>query len=139
MDLEHCVLFNREKISFYKSINLISNFNNDTLNWKQFCAVKFQLFQFNFHLNLKTDLDFQHFFDVCNLFLINKTNSYEINLKNCTLLNSQNINDSLTVEDSFNFLSFKVLTNFMYLLTMIMLLTLFIPMFFVIVCIKDLR
>ena len=37
------------KYIFYKSINLISNFNNDTLNWKQFCAVKFQLFQFNFH------------------------------------------------------------------------------------------
>ena len=127
------------KYIFYKSINLISNFNNDTLNWKQFCAVKFQLFQFNFHLNLKTDLDFQHFFDVCNLFLINKSNSYEINLKNCNLLNSQKIEDILTVEDSFNFLSFKVLTNFMYLFTMIMLLTLFIPMFFVIVCIKNLR
>jgi Leucine-rich repeat (LRR) protein len=119
------------KYIFYKSINLLTlNFSfEDEFRLK--CDLVFHLFQFNVHLNLRTDNDNDLFFDSCQKVLIEKGNYFKNTKKKCFAnidFNDGEDENEIDLPDSLT----KIFSNFFYLLTMGLLFTLLGPFFFMI-------
>ncbi len=74
-----------DKYIFFKSLNLISEkvSFNDEASVKSKCDLVFHLFQFRLHLNLKTDFEYELFFDSCKNVLINRENNFNHNKRKC--------------------------------------------------------
>ena len=69
---------------FYKSFNLVTA--RSILSYNELplkCELTFRLLQFNIHLNLKTDSDFELFQKTCQDYVIAKKNYFECTLKRC--------------------------------------------------------
>ena len=127
------------KYVFYKSINLLTvNFTfNDNLQQK--CDMVFRFFQFNVHLNLKTDDMFDIFYSSCQSIIIknefNFNHTYNYFFINCdsresyVFLKLEQIDVESLVKLTSNFR--KVFSNSYYLLTMSLLLALFVPVFWI--------
>ena len=76
-------------IVYYRSINLITSSLNSS------CDIKLLFLQSNIHLDLKTDFQFDKFYERCNLFLIKNENSFTMKKNICgTLLFNNTINTS---------------------------------------------
>jgi Leucine-rich repeat (LRR) protein len=120
------------KYIFFKSINLISlDFKiNDSLDLK--CDIMFNLFQFKIHYNLKTDYDNDLFFDHCQKTLIKRNNSFNHTKRNCIV--TFEFNDKEEEQNEIVSLHpvLKVLSNFYYILSMALIMTLLIPAFCII-------
>jgi Leucine-rich repeat (LRR) protein len=120
------------KYIFYKSINLITldlKFN-DSLNLK--CDLVFHLFQFKVHFNLKTDYDNDLFYDSCQKILIKRENSFNDNQRKCfATLELRNKDEEQNKIDSLHPI-LKVLSNLYYFLSMILILSLLVPAFYMI-------
>jgi len=117
---------------FFKSINLISpdlKFN-ESLNTK--CDLVFHLFQFKIHFNLKTDYDNDLFYDSCQKILIKRENNYNHSKREC--LANYEFNDHAEEQSEIVSLHpfLKVLSNFYYILSMLLILSLLIPAFYMI-------
>jgi hypothetical protein len=120
------------KYIFYKSINLLtSNFKfNASLDFK--CDLVFHLFQFKIHYNLKTDFDNDLFYDSCKNNLIKRENKYIHKKRKCFAnFEFRNKEDEQNKIDSLHPI-LKVLSNVNYLLSMILLLSLLVPAFYMI-------
>jgi hypothetical protein len=127
------------KYVFYKSINLLTvNFSfNDSLQYK--CAMVFRFFQYNVHLNLKTDENFDTFYSSCHGIIINKefnfNHTYNHFFTKCdsresyVYLKLEQIDVESLIKLTSNFR--KVFSNSYYLLTMSLLLALFVPVFWI--------
>jgi Leucine-rich repeat (LRR) protein len=128
------------KYVFFKSINLLTvNFSfND--NFSQKCDMVFRFFQFNVHLNLKTDENFDNFYSSCQSLIITKEFNFNHTYnhfftKKCdsresfVYLELEQSNAENLVKLTSNFR--KVFSNSYYLLTMSLLLALFVPVFWI--------
>jgi Leucine-rich repeat (LRR) protein len=119
------------KYIFYKSINLLNlNFSFEH-EFKSKCDLVFHLFQFNVHFNLRTDYDNDLFYDSCQKVLIEKGNCFKKTQKNCLVnvyYNEKEDEIEIDLPNSFT----KIFSNFFYLLTMGLLLTLLGPFIFMI-------
>ena len=106
---------NQGKYVFYKSLNLLVDLINNTNS----CDLKFQYLQFKVHFNLKLDQEFEQFFDDCKQNLSIQSNSYANTLSSCGKGNKNGKDESLNEIDSFVTRGLvRVLSNFVYLLTM---------------------
>jgi hypothetical protein len=120
------------KYIFYKSINLITlGFKfNDSLDSK--CDLVFHLFQFNIHFNLKTDYDNDLFYDSCQKILIKRENTFTHNKRKC-FVNIEFIDkENEAFVDSLHPI-LKVFHNWIYLLSMVILLSFLLPIFYMII------
>jgi len=120
------------KYLFDKSINLLTlNFSFDnSLNMSK-CDLIFHLFQFKIHFNLKTDYQNDLFFDSCQSTLIKRYKSYNHNKMKCfDKFEFNDINGEREIESLRSFL--RVLSNFYYLISMVLILSLLIPTFLMI-------
>ncbi len=116
------------KYTFYKSINVISNNFSFDESLKSKCDLVFHMFQFNVHYNLKTDFMNDLFFGSCQKALIEKGNTFQFNLKKC--FKTFKIIDNEDSESVYNLHPIlKVVTNFYYLLSMALILSLVVPVF----------
>jgi Leucine-rich repeat (LRR) protein len=125
------------KYVFYKSINLLTvNFSfND--NFAQKCDLVFRFFQFNVHLNLKTDEMFYIFYETCKTSLIYRENNYNFTqgrIKKCVFNHSYiqtNFNDEqILIKTTSTFR--KILSNFYFISTMSLLIIFLGPVFYLI-------
>ena len=119
------------KYIFFKSINLITlNFSlNDNLKSK--CDLMFHLFQFKIHFNLKRDHENDLFYNSCQSVLISKENNFNHNKRKC-FSNFEFVDKEEENEIPLLHPIFRVLSNIYYLLTMILLLILLCPVFYMI-------
>jgi len=124
------------KYVFYKSINLLSlNFTfNATLKIDQ-CDLVFHLFQLKIHMNLKSDKSFELFLESCEMILIKNENKFNRNKEKCNenfdwRYEEIEVSENGLIDSKNNFL--KVFSNFYYLLSMISLLILLGPAFWMI-------
>ena len=65
---------------FYKAVNLITEERNFSVSS---CELTFHLLQFMVHLNLRTDEEFDIFYETCHDILTNKTNNFKLNFRKC--------------------------------------------------------
>jgi Leucine-rich repeat (LRR) protein len=119
------------KYIFYKSINLLTmDFSfNDSLYSK--CDLMFHLFQFKIHLNLKTDYGNDLFYDSCQKILIKRENNFNHTKRNCISNFDFSDKEEESEIDSLHPI-LKVLSNFYYLVSMSLILSLLIPAFYMI-------
>ena len=84
------------------------------------CDVTFNLLQFKIHLNLKTDQDYEAFYEKCKYTVLSKDNHFKSNLKEvCTVIvvhKSFDLEDNVVISGQKLFL--KVITNYIYLFSM---------------------
>ena len=114
----------KNKYTFYKSINIITN-NQFELD----CDLIFQLFQFRIHLNLKTDYENELFYEKCKMSIIKSTNTFVRNQMECfDEIISSNENSQDSIQDFKNHSS-NILTDYVFYIVMIMLLSLLGPIF----------
>ena len=115
------------KYVFYKSINLITNnFSFDSDSLKSKCDLMFHFFQFKIHFNLKTDYENDLFFDSCQAFLIETENNYNHNYRKC--FQNFEFHDKEDIKNRKLVHPFlMILKNYFYLITMILLLSLLVP------------
>jgi insulin-like growth factor-binding protein complex acid labile subunit len=120
------------KYIFYKSINLITlDFKfNDSLDSK--CDLVFHLFQFKVHFNLKTDYDNDLFYDSCQKILVKRENSFTHNKRKCFVNIEFFDKENQAFVDSLHPI-LKVLHNWIYLLSMAILLSFLSPIFYMII------
>jgi Leucine-rich repeat (LRR) protein len=120
------------KYVFYKSINLLTlNFSFDDGSPHEKCDLMFHLFQFKIHFNLKTDYENDLFYDSCQIVLIKRDKNYNHNRVKC--LADFKFNDKVDEHEIKSLHSIlKVVSNFYYLLSMVLLMSLLIPSFFLI-------
>jgi Leucine-rich repeat (LRR) protein len=119
------------KYIFFKSINLLSmNFSIiDDLRLK--CDLVFHLFQFKIHYNLKTDFDNDLFYDLCHKVLIDRENNFNHNKRKCfSNFEFTDKQDEKEIELLHPIL--KVFSNFYYMLSMTLILSLLSPAFYMI-------
>jgi Leucine-rich repeat (LRR) protein len=113
-----------DKYLFYKSINLLT-FAGDQVridNNESECQLRFRFLQFKIHFNLKSDYENEIFYEKCQNALIKKENKF-YNSKNICLKTSNSISYEIeTQSDKETSKIFLVLSNGVYLLTMIALL-----------------
>ena len=120
------------KYIFYKSINLLTLDFSFEQNPIRQCDLVFRFFQFNVHLNLKTDYSNDLFYDFCGKILIKKENGFNQNLKKCSS-NSMFVDEGDIKSGDFYIHPFlKVISNVYYLICMSLLLIYFGPIFFLI-------
>jgi len=124
------------KYVFYKSINLLTiGFGfNESLKMK--CDLVFSFFQFNVHLNLKTDESFEFFFSSCQYVLIKSENSFiqtQNHLKMCDFdhVSNEEKESQTSILISINIIQ-EIFSNFYYLFTMALLMSLFCPLLYMI-------
>ena len=96
------------------------------------CELTFQFLQFKIHLNLKSDYEYERFYEKCKDFLIKVSNNFNSSLKSC-------FNDVLLREkDKNDFYETNLITSFMtdyfFLLTILAFLSLMGPVT-VLICI----
>jgi hypothetical protein len=115
------------KYLFYKSINLLTLKSENDLD----CELTFQFLQFKIHLNLKTDFENERFYEKCKDFLIKDSNNFESSLKSCfnDILVGYKKEDNQPSEAN---LFITLMTDYVFLLTIIALLSLFVPVSFLI-------
>jgi hypothetical protein len=119
------------KYIFYKSINLLTlNFSfNELFDFK--CDLMFHLFQFKIHFNLKSDYDNDLFYDLCQKILIKRENSFNHNKRKCFPKYEFNDKEEESEKDSHHRIS-KVFSDFFYLFSMALVLSLLGPAFYMI-------
>ena len=119
---------------FYKSLNLIT----ETFKTTNICFLTFHLLQMKIHLNLKSDYENELFYDMCQDVLVGLSTTFGSNLQQCHLKNDNHrsrwFESKNEVEFSFFASSsfYLVFTNFIFDLTLLFLLSLFIPILFLI-------
>jgi len=109
------------KYVFYKSINLLT-FNNET---DLDCELTFQFLQFKIHLNLKSDFQNERFYETCKDFLIKYSNKFNNSMKSC--FNHILLREKVDYKISEANLFILLMTDYVFLLTIIALLSLFGP------------
>jgi len=122
------------KYIFYKSVNLIYlgfKFNDSLKNLK--CYLMFHLFQFKIHFNLKSDYDNHLFYDSCEKILIKSENIFNHNKKNCLAnLVFDPKEEDIEMFSPINRI-LEVFSNFYFLLSLLLILTLIVPSFYTII------
>jgi hypothetical protein len=123
------------KYVFYKSINLLTlNFtfgHFDDVSAK--CDLVFNLFQFKIHFNLKFDESFHKFVDSCDMVLIKNENKFFKTKRKCNESFELSSGDEEEYDHIYTQHPFlNVLFNTYYLISMILLLTLLCPFFYLI-------
>ena len=74
----------KTKYKFFKSINLLTDDLESSYYDANQCELKFSLFQFRIHFELKSDYENELFYEKCrDYYLINKLNSFYNNYKKC--------------------------------------------------------
>ena len=124
---------NQGKYVFYRSLNLLTSLSMETV--VNMCDLKFEYLQFKVHFNLKYDVEFERFFEECKMSLLTDFNSYTNTLSSCLKTNNKNITKGKTSEAINSFVKSaiaSVLSNFVYLLTMFVLIAYLGPIFFLI-------
>jgi Leucine-rich repeat (LRR) protein len=121
-----------KKYIFYKSINLLTLDFSFKESYGSKCDLMFHLFQFKIHFNLKTDYDNDLFYDSCQKTLIKRNNSFNHNKREC--LANFEFNDKEEEETQTEPLDpvLKVMSNFFYILSMALFLSLLAPGFYII-------
>ena len=119
---------NNGKYKFYKSINLISN--EIIIFDEEFCELTLEFLQFKIHWNLKKDIENEFFYEKCKKNLIQTKNNFNHSLRKC-FNNFQiiDIGNSDENEVKQKELIIKILSNGVFILTLILLLLLFVPIF----------
>jgi Leucine-rich repeat (LRR) protein len=109
------------KYIFYKSINLLTLNSENDLD----CELTFQFLQFKIHLNLKSDFENERFYEKCKDHLVKDSNNFLNSLKSCfNYIFVRGKEDyKLTESNLFQIL----MTDYVFLLTVIVLLSLFGP------------
>jgi Leucine-rich repeat (LRR) protein len=116
---------------FYKSINLISLEFSFNASFDLKCDLTLELFQFKIHYNLKTDYEVELFYDFCQTVLIKRGNNYNHTKRKC--LSNFEFEDREEENEIDQLPSIlKVLSNFYYLLSMALILSLLLPSFFMV-------
>jgi len=116
----------KSKYVFYKSVNLMTV---TTVNETSACELTFHFLQFGLHLNLKKDFENEAFYEKCKETLTVKENTFENNYKKCfTDLLNQDTSHELTFDSKKNSL-FRIFTDYVFYLTMFLLLSLLGPVF----------
>ena len=118
----------RNKFKFYKSLNLITQQNQDEFD----CDLIFHLFQFRIHFNLRTDYEYEQFYEKCKYSLIRKRNSFNSNQMKC-LDESKITNEIINSEKEENNRLINILTDFAFYLIMALILSLLGPVFLMII------
>ncbi len=119
------------KYVFYKSINLITlDFSfHENLNSK--CDLMLHLFQFKIHFNLKTDNDIELFYDSCQKVLIKRENNFNHSKRICIAnFDFRDKEDGDQIHSLHPIL--KVLSNFYYMLSIALILSLLVPAIFMV-------
>jgi insulin-like growth factor-binding protein complex acid labile subunit len=110
------------KYIFYKSINLLTINRENDLD----CELTFQFLQFRIHLNLKNDFENDRFYEKCKDFLIKDSNIFNSSLSSCfnhILVRGKEDNTPIEIN------LFQIfMTDYVFLLTVIALLSLFGPL-----------
>jgi len=113
------------KYKFYKSINLLTFANEDQVRIdvnESECQLIFRFLQFKIHFNLKSDYENEIFYDKCKNVLIRKENSF-YNSQNICLKTTKSISNEIeTKSEKDTNKIFLVLSDGVYLMTMIVLL-----------------
>jgi len=121
----------RNHYVFFKAIYLITS-NVKSTNT---CFLTFHLLQMRIHLDLKTDYQNEIFYDLCQNSLIRFSNTYQSNLKVCSresdfsYLSRWNEKNESTTDQIDSLLIF---TNYVYVLSMFLLISLFVPVSFLV-------
>jgi insulin-like growth factor-binding protein complex acid labile subunit len=119
------------KYIFYKSVNLLTLDFSFRENPYVKCDLTLQLFQFKIHFNLKTDHRNDLFYESCQEILIKKENNFNYTKRKCFENFNFNAKEEYNELESVN-LIFKVFSNFYYLLSMALILSILIPSFYMI-------
>jgi hypothetical protein len=125
------------KYVFYKSINLLTIDFSFHENLQQKCDMAFRFFQYNVHLNLKTDEMFNIFYESCKNNLDHKGNNYnntQGRIKKC-VFNQSNFQTNLFYDEILiNITSTfrKIFSNFYFIFTMSLLIIFLSPVFYLI-------
>jgi Leucine-rich repeat (LRR) protein len=120
----------RNKFKFYKSINLITHDMGEFFD----CDLIFNFLQFRIHFNLRTDYENELFYEKCKISLIKASNTFDTSQMKCSeqsMALSEFIrhdNENLLEEENKNRLG-KVFNDFIYYLTMGLILSLLGPAF----------
>ena len=115
------------RYKFFKSINLLTN--DVTREYDAFeCELKFHLFQFRIHLDLRSDYENELFYEKCGggevYNLIQKSNNYNHNYKKCFNEYSFQTDE---VEAKFTIKSNGIFTDYVFYLTVVLLLSILGP------------
>ena len=71
---------------FKRYLNLITSWPTSIVNHntkKNWCEIIFHLLQFKIHLNLKSDYEYERFYEKCKYQLIKESNNFNSSLKSC--------------------------------------------------------
>jgi len=116
------------KYKFFKSINLVSNdFHDLTVN--EYCEFTFEFLQFKIHWNLKSDFENEIFYEKCKTGLTEQRNNFNHSFKKC-FKSFQFIGyEKESFKEISNNLILDVLSNGLYLVTMLVLIMYLFPFF----------
>jgi hypothetical protein len=120
----------RNKFKFYKSLNLITNQSEEEGSE---CDLIFHLFQFRVHFNLRTDYENEQFYEKCKHSLIETRNSFANNQMKC--LDGAKITNEISLysKSAANSRLLNILTDYVFYLVMALILSLLIPVFFLVI------
>jgi Leucine-rich repeat (LRR) protein len=125
-----------DKYVFYKSINLLTVIFSFNDNLQQKCDMVFRFFQFNVHLNLKTDEMFDIFYGSCINIFTWKRNNFKYTQKHiCKTSNSDFylMGESNNIEENIHKIKKnEILYDSLFWLSISLLLILFVPTLYVI-------
>jgi Leucine-rich repeat (LRR) protein len=125
------------KYVFYKSINLLTTPNNTT-NISLKCDLVFRFFQFNVHLNLKTDEMFDFFYSSCQASLTQRETNYKHTQKHLRTCDFGDIElysyaDTSDKEKMHGTAENEIFFDPLFWLSLISLLILLVPAFYLII------
>ena len=110
------------KFLFFRSINLVA------MDYLLSCELTFHLLQFNIHLNLKSDAEFERFADLCKYNLIKKANNYKNSYMHCFSSDEIQSGDEMGTQNGLFMNKIeRVVTNVFFLVVMCILFLLLVP------------
>ena len=119
----------KNKFKFYKSINLLADDNlYEKLSFKEECELRFHLFQFRIHYNLRRDYENELFYEQCGEFyLIKKDNNYNHNYMKCFDQYLFPADETETEQPTETSRLLKIVSDYWFYLTLVVILSLLGP------------